>query len=107
MPPPPSTPEDLLDLKLLPSWVNEPARPNHYADFEGEDPRAFERGSGRSDRGRDRDRRGPKTRERRPSQARDQRPGGPRSDRGRGPRQPENHREQRPAETAPPVAVTV
>ena len=33
----PTTPEDLLDLKLLPAWVNEPARPNDYADFEGED----------------------------------------------------------------------
>src|SRR3954471_25024488 len=108
MPPPPSTPEDLLDLKLLPSWVNEPARPNHYADFEGEDPRAFERGGGRSDRGRDRDRRGPQTRERRPSQPRDQRSGGPRADRGRGPRRPEREqREHRPSETVPPVAVTV
>ena len=104
---PSTTPEDLLDLKLLPSWVNEPARPNHYADFEGEDPRAFERSSGRSDRGRDRDRRGPKTRERRPSQARDQRAGGPRPGRGRGPGRQENHRERRPPETTPPVAVTV
>ncbi|MEY2505562.1 MAG: hypothetical protein QOG27_1842 [Verrucomicrobiota bacterium] len=105
--PPPTTPEDLLDLKLLPSWVNEPARPNHYADFEGEDPRGFERSSGRSDRGRDRDRRGPKTRERRPSQPRDQRSAGPRSDRGRGPGRPENHRERPAPESAPPVAVTV
>ena len=33
----PAPPDDLLDLKLLPAWVNEPARPNDYADFEGEE----------------------------------------------------------------------
>jgi hypothetical protein len=107
--PSPTTPEDLLDLKLLPSWVNEPARPNTYANFEGEDPRDFERGSARSDRGRDRNRGrgGPKSREQRGPQSRDQPPRGPRSDRGRGERPRENHRERRPPEAPPPVSVTV
>lgn len=104
--PQPTIPEDLLDLKLLPSWVNEPARANTYEDFEGEDPRAFERSSGRSDRGRDRDRRGPKTRESRGPQPRDQRSRGPRPDRPRRERPGENQRERRPPEIQP-VAVTV
>jgi hypothetical protein len=30
---------DLLDLKLLPAWVKEPAEPKRYADREGEDHR--------------------------------------------------------------------
>jgi hypothetical protein len=30
---------DLLDLKLLPAWVKEPAEPRRYADREGEDHR--------------------------------------------------------------------
>ena len=43
----PTTTEDLLDLKLLPAWVNEPARPNDYANFEGEDERSYDRGGQR------------------------------------------------------------
>ena len=30
-----STPADLLDLKMMPAWVNEPARTNDYADHHG------------------------------------------------------------------------
>ena len=33
----PSPKEDLLDLRMLPAWANEPARPNEYAHFEGDD----------------------------------------------------------------------
>src|SRR5436305_1199880 len=35
--PSPTPTEDLLDLRMLPSWANEPARPNDYANFEGEE----------------------------------------------------------------------
>lgn len=104
--PSPTIPEDLLDLKLLPSWVNEPARPNNYEDFEGEDPRVSERSSGRFDRGRDRDRRGPKSRDPRGAQPRDQRSRGPRPDRPRRDRPPEDQRDRRPPEIQP-IAVTV
>ena len=44
----PTTTEDLLDLKMLPAWANEPARANDYADFEGED--ADEQGKQRDER---------------------------------------------------------
>jgi hypothetical protein len=101
----PTTTEDLLDLKLLPSWVNEPARPNDYANFEGEEPGAFERRSDRpGNRNRDRDRRGPQAREPRARQARDQRP---RPDGARRERPDGAQRERRPAEVVRPVAVTV
>ena len=43
----PTTTEDLLDLKLLPAWVNEPVRANEYSHFEGEDPGSDERGGRR------------------------------------------------------------
>ena len=33
----PTPPPDLLDLKMMPAWVNEPARKSDYADFEGEE----------------------------------------------------------------------
>src|SRR5436190_13408134 len=33
----PAPTDDLLDLRMLPAWANEPARPNEYADFQGED----------------------------------------------------------------------
>jgi len=33
----PAPTEDLLDLRMLPAWANEPSRPNEYADFEGDD----------------------------------------------------------------------
>lgn len=104
----PTTTEDLLDLKLLPSWVNEPARPNDYANFEGEDPGAFERRSDRpGNRNRERDRRGPQAREPRAKQARDQRPRRPRPDGARGERPDGAQRDRRPAEQVRPVSVTV
>ena len=33
----PAPTDDLLDLRMLPAWANEPARPNEYADFQGDD----------------------------------------------------------------------
>jgi len=39
----PSTPIDLVDLKMLPAWANEPAHTNDYSSFEGEDARPPER----------------------------------------------------------------
>ncbi|HEV2840156.1 MAG TPA: hypothetical protein VGW39_02425 [Chthoniobacterales bacterium] len=108
----PTTTEDLLDLKLLPSWVNEPARPNDYADFEGEDPGSAERAGRRPrERGRDRDRRSPQSRDPRGPQSREQRPRRPRPDRPGPARREETNRgrdDRREREpVAPPLAVTV
>lgn len=106
----PTTPEDLLDLKLLPAWVNEPARPNDYANFEGEEPGAYERRSDRPrsrNRDRDRERRGPQERDPRARPARDQRPRRPRPDDARRERPDGGQRERRPPEAVAPVAVTV
>jgi hypothetical protein len=108
----PSTPEDLLDLRLLPAWVNEPARANEYSHFEGEDEGSSERGGQRSHRGgdRDRERRAPRSRDPRAPQSREQRPRRPRPDRPSGPRPAAENRvqdERREREMAPPLAVTV
>ena len=109
----PTTTEDLLDLKLLPAWVNEPVRANEYSHFEGEDPGSDDRGGRRPrERGRDRDRRGPQSRESRGPQSRGQGPRGPRPDR-RGPggrpdgqQRERDDRRERPA-PVPPIAVTI
>jgi len=109
---------DLLDLKLLPAWVNEPSRPNEYSQYEGEDERSFERGGQRPGRGGDRERRGPRSRDARGPQSREargpqsreqrsrrprpDRPGGARSD---GDRRERDERRERPA--VQPIAVTV
>ncbi|MEY2560322.1 MAG: hypothetical protein QOG51_737 [Verrucomicrobiota bacterium] len=102
--PSPSTAVDLLDLKMLPAWVNEPARPNDYADFQGEEVDSHERRSPRPNRSRDRDR------DRRGPQSREQRPRRPQPDRGSGGR-PDQHRperrENREREVVQPVAVSV
>ncbi|HVF70305.1 MAG TPA: hypothetical protein VM940_01740 [Chthoniobacterales bacterium] len=106
--PSPTPTEDLLDLRMLPAWASEPARPHAYSDFEGEDAEA---GSRRPDRrqNRDRDQRSPRPRdrsERRPQ--RDNRSRGPRPDGNR--RDMERSSEPRrdePREIAPPLAVTV
>lgn len=106
----PTTHEDLLDLKLLPAWVNEPVRVDEYSHYQGEDERSFERGAFRPDRNRDRERRAPRSRDPRAPQAREQRPRGPRPDRpgGRRPagdrRRPDERREH---EVVQPIAVNV
>ena len=100
----PTTPADLLDLKLMPAWVNEPAGTNDYADHSGEDERPlFERRGPRPERGREQRGRGPK-----PGGHRDQRRDNRerRDDRkrpdGRRPERPaREHRE--PREAPPPL----
>ena len=37
---------DLLDLKLLPAWVKEPAEPRSYEDYTGEETRWQKTGHG-------------------------------------------------------------
>ncbi len=103
--PPTTTTEDLLDLKMLPAWANEPARRNDYADFEGEEADTGGRRPDRPrNRDRDRDRRGPRQPDRR--RERPNRDGGSRppqdARRDRGPQQ-----ERRPEAPAEPLAVTV
>jgi hypothetical protein len=106
----PTTTEELLDLKLMPAWVNEPARVNEYSHFEGEDERSFDRGGSRPDRNRDRERRPPRSRDPRAPQSREPRPRRPGPDRPRGPRPAEDHRrqdERREREVVQPIAVNV
>jgi hypothetical protein len=97
--PSPTPTEDLLDLRMLPAWANEPARPNDYANFEGEDA---DSGGRRHDRprNRDRDRRGPRKPERQT-----ERPN--RDNRSRRPPDARREQERRPEFTAEPLAVTV
>ncbi|HEX8280401.1 MAG TPA: hypothetical protein VF551_03410, partial [Chthoniobacterales bacterium] len=91
----PTTPTDLLDLKLMPAWVNEPPRANDYADHPGEDETSFRQPG----RGPQRDR-GPRPRG--PGN-RDQRDRPKRPDQRRGDRRPDDRRtEQRPPREAPP-----
>jgi hypothetical protein len=101
----PTPTEDLLDLRMLPAWANEPARPNDYANFEGEEA---DSGGRRQDRprNRDRERHGPRKPERRndqPGRDRDRRP--PRSQDARRDHGPA--RERRPEIPPEPLAVTV
>ena len=107
----PTTPEDLLDLKLLPAWVNEPVRANEYSHFEGEEGGPDERGGRRPpQRSRDRDGRAPQSRESRGPQSREQRSRRPRPDRPGAARPDENHRgrdDRRERLPVPPIAVTV
>ncbi len=65
----PVEPADLLDLKLLPSWLKEGERPVNYEHYQGEE--------NRGDRDVFRERRGPRDR-------------GDRRDRDRGPRRPDS-----------------
>jgi hypothetical protein len=108
----PTTNEELLDLKLLPAWVNESATPTDYSNFEGEDAGSYEHGSRRprASGGRDRPRSGPPGRERRGPPSRDQRSRGPKPDR-RGPGRPQEDRrrdeDRRERPPVQPIAVTV
>ncbi|MEP6809146.1 MAG: hypothetical protein ABI992_02805, partial [Chthoniobacterales bacterium] len=91
----PSTPPDLLDLKMMPAWVSEAAPAKDYSDYQGEDERSFERGGGGGQRGREMRPRGPK---------RDSRESGSRRPGPRRPeaRQPERREEPREPRAAPP-----
>jgi hypothetical protein len=101
----PTPTEDLLDLRLLPAWANEPARSNDYANFEGEELDGPGRRSDRPrNRDRERDRRGPRKPERRKDRPdRDRRPSRA-SDGNRDHGQP---REHRPEISVEPLAVTI
>jgi hypothetical protein len=105
----PTTNEDLLDLKMLPAWANEPARANDYADFEGEDADPGQRRSDRPrNRNRDRDQRGPRKPDRRDERPkRDGRGPGPRSRPDGGRREGGPQREHRPEVQLEPLTVNV
>ena len=101
--PAPSPNEDLLDLRMLPSWANEPTRPNEYADFEGEDSDPSRQRSDRPRRReRDRqDRRRPDRSQERPNRDNRSRPSrDPRRDRP-------PQRAPRPEAAPEPLAVAV
>jgi hypothetical protein len=106
---PPTTNEDLLDLKMMPAWANEPAQANEYANFEGEDADAGQRRSDRPrSRNRERDQRGPRKPDRRDDRPkRDGRGPGPRSRPDGGRREGGPQRERRPEVQLEPLAVTV
>ena len=100
-----STPtEDLLDLKMLPAWASEPARPNDYADFEGEDAGPSSRRPERRPN-RDRDRGGPRSRDGERRSQRDDRSRRPRPDGKR--RDRSSPRPEIPREPVEPLAVAV
>src|ERR1700704_6963664 len=50
MPSPPVEPVDLLDLKLLPAWLKEPADAKQYQDYQGEEGEGRRRGERDQDR---------------------------------------------------------
>jgi hypothetical protein len=50
MPSPPVEPVDLLDLKLLPAWLKEPADAKQYEDYQGEEGEGRRRGERDQDR---------------------------------------------------------
>jgi hypothetical protein len=106
---PPTTNEDLLDLKMMPAWANEPAQANEYANFEGEDADAGQRRSDRPrSRNRDRDQRSPRKPDRRDERPkRDGRGPGPRPRPDGGRREGGPQRERRPDVQLEPLAVTV
>ncbi|MDB6147985.1 MAG: hypothetical protein JWO45_1649, partial [Spartobacteria bacterium] len=78
-------PADLLDLKLVPSWVKESGGIESYAHYKGDEE--AERPRGRDDRGPGRDRR-PKKHPGRPSDKGQERRG-PRRDGARKPQRPQ------------------
>jgi hypothetical protein len=101
--PAPAPSEDLLDLRMLPSWANEPSRPNEYANFEGDDSDPARQRPDRPRRQeRDRqERRGPGRSKERPNRdSRSRPPGGPRRDRP-------PQRAPRPEIAPEPLAVAV
>lgn len=94
---------DLAELKMLPSWAAETARPNDYSGFEGEE---LERGGerhGREQRERRLDRR-PKHRGERPPRDRDRR-GPDRERRERREQRAPMQRPERPPRQLPPIEI--
>ncbi len=68
----PSTPADLLDLKMMPAWVSEPAPANDYSQYEGETEQSFRREGRGPERGEQRQR-GPRPQGRRDDRREDRR----------------------------------
>ncbi len=101
----PTIPADLLDLKMLPAWANEPARTNDYADFEGEEIGAHERRGPRRDG--EAQRRARKPRDRRDGERRDDRGARPRDRNRHSPRElrRDDRREHREPFQLPPVGI--
>ena len=100
MPSPPVEPVDLLDLKLLPAWLKEPADTKQYKDYDGEEE------GGRRQGERDADRRFRKPKSRAPfgekgGRDKSERPRGPREQprRDRAPRGQDNRK--RPPQNRP------
>src|SRR5438874_894638 len=98
MPSSAAEPGDLLDLKLMPAWVKEPADTGSYADHPGEQMPDSPRPRNHPGGGRDR---GGKRTGSRPFEKSDRRP---RSDRGHGAR---HHRPERAPERPPAARVPV
>lgn len=96
----PAPNEDLLDLRMLPAWANEPARQNEYADFEGDDTDPSRQ---RSDRPRRRDRDRPAGRRPERSDRSKERPN--RDPRSRPPRDRDSRRDGGPQRGPRPEAV--
>ncbi len=61
----PTPPADLLDLKMMPAWVSEPAQTQDYSAYKGEDERPFREQGRDGRRGGEQRARSPKPRERR------------------------------------------
>jgi len=105
----PAPTDDLLDLRMLPAWANEAARPNEYADFEGDETDPSRQ---RPDRPRRPQRDRPDRDRRRPGSDRSDRSNKERRDnRSRPPRDPRRdhgpQRAPRPEMAPEPLAVTV
>lgn len=101
--PSPIPTEELLDLRFLPSWVNEQVPPNDYADFEGEGSLPDGGGGHRRPPRRDRGRRPGKPDGRRSAQSREEKSRRPRSNRPGAPQRGEKRRGQPSATDRPPV----
>jgi len=111
MPSPPVEPVDLLDLKLLPAWLKEPADAKQYQDYQGEE------GEGRRRGERDQDRRFRKPKSQRSfakkrETDKPERPRGPqdRDRRDRAPRDRDGRKrpsQDRPAATPPPKPLEI
>ena len=111
MPSPPVEPVDLLDLKLLPAWLKEPADAKQYQDYQGEE------GEGRRRGERDQDRRFRKPKSQRPfakkrETDKPERPRGPqdRDRRDRAPRDRDGRNrpsQDRPAAMPPPKPLEI
>ncbi|HEV3243358.1 MAG TPA: hypothetical protein VGZ31_02985 [Chthoniobacterales bacterium] len=90
--------DELVDLKILPAWVNEPAPTERYAQHQGED-----RLDGRSRDRRPRDKRRPDRKGPRPSFDRSTRKGKPPERPGRPDRRPPRAQDRHRKERHPPV----